>query len=75
MGSADIDELLKAATLLAEQDYVALLGSDTGKLVAAVGSRASKKASRQEISSRQLPRLSAAEAAGSLSLHRAEGLM
>ncbi len=37
MGSADIDELLKAATLLAEQDYVALLGSETGKLVAAVG--------------------------------------
>lgn len=37
MGSADIDELLKAATLLAEQDYVALLGSTTGKLVAAVG--------------------------------------
>lgn len=37
MGAADIDELLKAATLLAEQDYVALLGSETGKLVAAVG--------------------------------------
>ena len=37
MGSADIDELLKAAALLAEQDYVALLGSVTGKLVAAVG--------------------------------------
>lgn len=37
MGMADIDELLKAATLLAEQDYVALLGSETGKLVAAVG--------------------------------------
>jgi alanyl-tRNA synthetase len=37
MGNADIDELLKAATLLAEQDYVALLGSKTGKLVAAVG--------------------------------------
>jgi alanyl-tRNA synthetase len=37
MGSADIDELLKAASLLAEQDYVALLGSETGKLVAAVG--------------------------------------
>jgi alanyl-tRNA synthetase len=37
MGSADIDELLKAAALLAEQDYVALLGSETGKLVAAVG--------------------------------------
>jgi alanyl-tRNA synthetase len=30
MGSADIDELLKAASLLAEQDYVALLGSETG---------------------------------------------
>ena len=37
MSSADIDELLKAATLLAEQDYVVLLGSNTGKLVAAVG--------------------------------------
>jgi alanyl-tRNA synthetase len=37
MGSADIEELLKAASLLAEQDYVALLGSETGKLVAAVG--------------------------------------
>jgi len=37
MGQADIDELLKAASLLAEQDYVALLGSETGKLVAAVG--------------------------------------
>jgi alanyl-tRNA synthetase len=37
MGSADIDELLKAATLLADQDYVVLLGSMTGKLVAAVG--------------------------------------
>ncbi len=37
MGSADIDEMLKAASLLAEQDCVALLGSETGKLVAAVG--------------------------------------
>ena len=37
MGQADIDELLKAAALLAEQDCVALLGSETGKLVAAVG--------------------------------------
>ena len=37
MGSADIDELLKAAALLAEQDCVAILGSETGKLVAAVG--------------------------------------
>jgi alanyl-tRNA synthetase len=37
MGSADIDELLKAAALLAEQDCVVLLGSETGKLVAAVG--------------------------------------
>jgi len=35
MGSADIDELLKAAALLAEQDRA--LGSETGKLVAAVG--------------------------------------
>lgn len=37
MGNADIDALIKAATLLAEQDYVVMLGSDTGKLVAAVG--------------------------------------
>jgi alanyl-tRNA synthetase len=37
MGNADIDELLKAAALLAEEDCVALLGSKTGKLVAAVG--------------------------------------
>jgi alanyl-tRNA synthetase len=37
MGGADIDELLKAAALLAEQDCVVLLGSETGKLVAAVG--------------------------------------
>jgi alanyl-tRNA synthetase len=37
MGAADIDELLKAATMLSDQDYVALLGSDMGKLVAAVG--------------------------------------
>ncbi len=37
MGSADIDELIKAAALLAEQDCVALLGSVTGKLVAAMG--------------------------------------
>ena len=37
MCSADIDELLKAAAILAEQDCVALFGSKTGKLVAAVG--------------------------------------
>ena len=37
MGNADIDELLKAAALLAEEDCVALLGSKSGKLVAAVG--------------------------------------
>ena len=37
MGSADMDELLKAAALLAEQDCTVLLGSETGKLVAAVG--------------------------------------
>jgi alanyl-tRNA synthetase len=37
MGRADIDELLKAAALLSEQDCVVLLGSETGKLVAAVG--------------------------------------
>jgi hypothetical protein len=36
MDRADIDELLKAAALLAEQDCMALLGSETGKLVAAV---------------------------------------
>jgi alanyl-tRNA synthetase len=37
MSGADIDALIKAATLLAEQDYVVMLGSDTGKVVAAVG--------------------------------------
>jgi len=37
MGVADIDELIKVASLLAEMDYVALLGSESGKLVAAVG--------------------------------------
>lgn len=37
MSSSDIDELLKAAALLAAQDYVVLLGSETGKIVAAVG--------------------------------------
>jgi alanyl-tRNA synthetase len=37
MGQADMDEMVKAASLLAEMDYVALLGSETGKLVAAVG--------------------------------------
>ena len=37
MGGADMDELLKAATLLADQDCTVLLGSETGKLVAAVG--------------------------------------
>lgn len=37
MGRADIDELLKAAALLAEQDCTVLLGSETGKLVVAVG--------------------------------------
>jgi hypothetical protein len=37
MGQEDIDKLLKAAALLAEQDYVTLLGSETEKLVAAVG--------------------------------------
>ena len=34
---ADIDTLIKMATLMVEQDHVVLLGSDTGKLVAAVG--------------------------------------
>jgi alanyl-tRNA synthetase len=46
MGSADIDELLKAASLLAEQDLVVLLGSETGKLVAAVGNSGLKKGVR-----------------------------
>jgi alanyl-tRNA synthetase len=46
MGNADIDELLKAATLLAEQDYVAMLGSETGKLVAAVGKSGLEKGAK-----------------------------
>lgn len=33
----DTEELPKATSLLAELDYVALLGSETGKYVAAVG--------------------------------------
>lgn len=37
MVGADIETLIKLATLKAEQDHVVLLGSDTGKLVAAVG--------------------------------------
>ncbi|MCJ7446049.1 MAG: alanine--tRNA ligase [Methanotrichaceae archaeon] len=37
MGLADIDELLKAASLLAEMDFIAILGSETGKIVVAVG--------------------------------------
>jgi alanyl-tRNA synthetase len=37
MGQAEIEELLKAATLLAEADCVAVLGSETGKVVASVG--------------------------------------
>jgi alanyl-tRNA synthetase len=37
MRLADIDELLKTASLLAEMDYIAILGSETGKIVAAVG--------------------------------------
>ena len=37
MEGADMDELLKAAALLAEQDCTVLLGSESGKLVAAVG--------------------------------------
>ena len=46
MALADIEELLKAAALLAEQDYVALLGSETGKLVAAVGKSGLEKGVR-----------------------------
>jgi alanyl-tRNA synthetase len=37
MGQAEIEEMLKAATLLAEADCVAVLGSETGKVVASVG--------------------------------------
>jgi len=51
LGQADIDKLLKAAALLAELDYVALLGSDTGKLVAAVASPGWRRASRPGASS------------------------
>jgi alanyl-tRNA synthetase len=37
LSGADIDAMIKTATMLAKQDYVVLLGSDTGKLVAAIG--------------------------------------
>jgi alanyl-tRNA synthetase len=37
VGMADMEELLKMASLLAEMDYIAILGNETGKLVAAVG--------------------------------------
>jgi alanyl-tRNA synthetase len=37
MGEAPIEEMLKAAKLLAEADCVAVLGSETGKVVASVG--------------------------------------
>ena len=43
IGRVDIDELLKAEALLAEQDCTVLLGSETGKLVAAVGRSGLKK--------------------------------
>jgi alanyl-tRNA synthetase len=37
MGEAPIEEMLKAAALLAEGDYVAVLGSETGKVVVSAG--------------------------------------
>ncbi|HWQ20678.1 MAG TPA: alanine--tRNA ligase, partial [Methanotrichaceae archaeon] len=37
MGDVDIDGLIKAATLLSQNDYIAILGGSSGKLVAAVG--------------------------------------
>ena len=37
MSNVYIEELLKATALLAEQDCVAILGSETDKLVATVG--------------------------------------
>jgi alanyl-tRNA synthetase len=37
MGDVDIDSLIKAATLLSQNDYIAILGGSSGKLVAAVG--------------------------------------
>ena len=37
MGQAEIEEMLKAATLLADADCVAILGSEAGKVVASVG--------------------------------------
>jgi alanyl-tRNA synthetase len=37
LGNADLDELIKAATMLSEMDYVAILGGESGKVVAAVG--------------------------------------
>jgi alanyl-tRNA synthetase len=37
MGQAEIEEMLKAASLLAEEDCVAVLGSETGKIVVSAG--------------------------------------
>lgn len=75
MGSADVDELLKAAALLAEQDCVALLGSETGKLVAAVGQSGLAKAAKRAASSAPRPRPWAEAAEAGLSWRRAEGPM
>ncbi|NYT02373.1 MAG: alanine--tRNA ligase [Methanosarcinales archaeon] len=48
MGTADVEELMKAASLLAEQDYVVLLGGESNgaKLVAAVGKSGLEKGIR-----------------------------
>jgi len=48
MGAADVEELMKAASLLAEQDYVVLLGGEShgAKLVAAVGKSGLEKGIR-----------------------------
>jgi len=37
LDNADMNELIEAATMLSEKDYVAILGSKSGKVVAAVG--------------------------------------
>ena len=55
MGSADIEELLKAAALLAEQDCVALLGARRESWWPQSASRAWRRASRRGASSRRRP--------------------
>jgi hypothetical protein len=73
LGQADIDKLLKAAALLAEQDYVTLLGSETGKVVAAIGKSELAKGVKAGNIIKVRPRPSEVEGADGRSWPRAEG--